>query len=295
MEEISAVRWFAKCGLSAMAGLLACGFTTAWLGNGLQLSSTTTRDGTLITFNRYAQESVPDVVLVGSSVTFRLKEEYFATPGLRNLAIAGGSPVTGLEIVANQRRLPRIILVETNVLSRSIDTALVERYSTSDRAEPLFIRPVRTAVAAYENWLHAPLSHAQISLALSQLLKQPPGEFDNHIYAERALEESNAEDPTVNAQMNAKRIQELIPAIEQRGARLFLFELPYSAPIEGSRAAKITRDIVHVKFPDPGRWLHIEYARSELRWRDSVHLDDRSAVIISQSIDRALSSFPGAR
>jgi hypothetical protein len=26
--------------------------------------------------------------------------------------------------------------------------------------------------------LHAPLSHAQVSLALSQLLKQPPSDFD---------------------------------------------------------------------------------------------------------------------
>ncbi|MEA2911217.1 MAG: hypothetical protein QOJ15_3298, partial [Bradyrhizobium sp.] len=130
------------------------------------------RDGTLITFNRYIQESLPDVVIVGSSVSFRLKEEYFATPSLRNLAIAGGSPLTGLEIVANGKRLPRVVLVEANVLSRSTDAALVEKYSRSDRAEPLFFRPIRTAVLAYENWLHAPLNHTQVSLALSQLLKR---------------------------------------------------------------------------------------------------------------------------
>jgi hypothetical protein len=290
-----AVYWLAKCGSCAVMLLLACGVATAWFGNGLQLSSTTTRDGTLITLNRYAQESIPDVVLVGSSVTFRLKEEYFATPRLRNLAIAGGSPVSGLEIVANQRQLPRIVLVEANVLSRSTDTALVEKYSRGDRAEPLFFRPVRTAVAAYESWLHTPLSHTQVSLALSQLLKQPPSDFDNHIYMERALQQSNAEDPTVAVQMNARRIRELIPAVEQRGARLLLFELPYSAPIEDARAAKITREIVHAEFPDPDRWLRIDFTRGELRWADSVHLDDRSAVIVAQSIDRALSSLLGPR
>jgi hypothetical protein len=123
--------------------LLACAIATAWFGSGLQLPSTTTRDGTLITLNRYAKEPIPDVALVGSSLTFRLKEEYFATPRLRNLALAGGSPVTGLEIVANQPRLPRIVLVEANVLSRTTDTALVERYSRSGNAEPLFLRPIR--------------------------------------------------------------------------------------------------------------------------------------------------------
>jgi hypothetical protein len=100
------VRWFAKFGLSALALLFACGVATAWFGNTLQLPSTTTRDCTLITMNRYVTEPVPDVVLLGSSLTFRLKEEYFATPVLRNLALAGGSPVTGLEIVASQQRIP---------------------------------------------------------------------------------------------------------------------------------------------------------------------------------------------
>jgi hypothetical protein len=105
----------------------------------------------------------------------------------------------------------------------------------------------------------------------------------------------NAEDPTVAAQMNVKRIQELILAIEQRGARLFLFELPYSTPIESARSAKITREIVHAEFPDPNRWLQMDYPRSELRWADSVHLDERSAVIMAQSLDRVLSSISGSR
>ena len=115
---MSAVHWLAKCGLSAVMLLLACGLATAWFGNGLQLPSTTTRDGTLITLNRYANEPIPDVVLVGSSLTFRLKEEYFATPDFEIWRLPEVPPVTGLEIVANQPRLPRIVLVEANVLSR---------------------------------------------------------------------------------------------------------------------------------------------------------------------------------
>src|SRR6476646_2716878 len=102
-------RWLLECAIGAIALIFACGIATAWFGTGLQVPSITTRDGSLITLNRYAREPVPDVVLVGSSLTFRLKEEYFATTKLRNLALAGGSPVTGLEIVANQPRLPKIV------------------------------------------------------------------------------------------------------------------------------------------------------------------------------------------
>jgi hypothetical protein len=286
---MSAVRWLVKCGGAAAIVLIACGFATARFGSGLQMPATTTRDGTLITLSRYLREPVPDVVLVGSSFTFRLKEEYFATPGLRNLALAGGSPVTGLEIVASQPRLPGVILVEANVLSRSTDAALVERYSRGD-TEPFFFRPVRAAVAAYEQRLHAPLTHEQVALDLRRLVGQPPSDFDNRIYADRALQQFNAEDPTDAAQINVNRIGTLIRMVEQRGARVFLFELPYSEPIEGSRYAATTREIVHAAFPASNRWLPVEVDRSELRWADGVHLDERSAVIVTRAMERALAS-----
>jgi hypothetical protein len=148
-------------------------------------------------------------------------------------------------------------------------------------------------VAAYENWLHAAPRHAQVFSALSRLLEEPPSEFDNRVYAERALQQFNAEDPTVAVRTNVERIEQLRRVVEQRGARLLLFELPYSAPLEESRSAKITSEIVHAKFSDSDRWLRIDFARRELRWADGVHLDERSALIMAQSIDRALSSLLG--
>ena len=286
---MSAVRWLIKCGVGAAIVLIACGFATVRFGSGLQMPATTTRDGTLITLSRYLREPVPEIVLVGSSITFRLKEEYFATRGLRNLALAGGSPVTGLEIVANQPRLPQYILVEANVLARPTDAALVERYSRGD-TEPFFFRPVRAAVAAYEQRLHAPLTHEQVARDLRRLVGQPPGDFDNRIYVDRALQQFNAEDPTDVVRLNAKRIEALIRMLEQRGARVLLFELPYAEPIEGSRFAATTRETIHAAFPDSKRWLSIEVNRSELRWADGVHLDERSAVIVTQAMERALAS-----
>ena len=291
---MSAVRWFVKCALTAGLLLLACALATAWVGNGLELPATTTRDGTLTTLNRYVREPTPDVVLVGSSLTFRLKEEYFSTPGVRNVALAGGSPVTGFEIVANQARLPKIILVEMNILSRATDKALVEKYSNGGNDDPLFLRPVRTAVAAYENWSHKPPDHAQVALALDRLLKQPPSNFDNRVYADRAFREMNADDPTVAVGINIMRIQQLLSDVERRGARVQFFELPYSDRLEESRSVRITHEIVHDAFPDPDRWLKLDYPRSELRWSDGVHLDERSALMVSQLIDRALALLPGS-
>jgi len=286
---LSAVRWLIKCGAAAAIVLIACGLATVRFGSGLQVPATTTRDGTLNALSRYLREPVPNVVLVGSSITFRLKEEYFTTRGLRNLALGGGSPVTGLEIVANQPRLPAAILVEANVLARLPDAALVERYSRGT-TEPLFFRPVRAAVAAYEQRLRPPLTHEQVALDLRRLVGQPPSDFDNRIYVDRAQQQFNAEDPTYVAQLNAKRIEELIRIVQQRGTHVFLFELPCAEPIEGSRSAAATREIIHAAFPEPNRWLSIEVNRSELRWADGVHLDERSAVIVAGAMERALAS-----
>ena len=101
----------------------------------------------------------------------------------------------GWRSLRTSRSFRSIILVEANVLARPTDAALVERYSRGD-TEPFFFRPVRAAVAAYEQRLHAPLTHEQVALDLRRLVGQPPSDFDNRIYVDRALQQFNAEDPT---------------------------------------------------------------------------------------------------
>jgi hypothetical protein len=289
----STLRWFAQCALSAATLLFACGLATAWFSNGRQLSSVPSNDEAMNNFNRYCREAIPDVVLVGSSLTYRLREEYFDTPKLRNLAIAGGSPVTGLAIIAKQRRLPKLVVVETNILNRPVDASLVEKFSevAPSPPDPLFFRPVETAVAAYEEWRHALPSRKEVAAAMAQLIKQPPSDFDNGVYLDRAIEAWNAEEPSVATRASVKSLEELIAAIEQRGARVLLYEMPISHSLERTRYGTITHKIVRDKFPDTDRWLRYDYPRSELRWSDGSHLDRRSAGIVARAIDKILFQY----
>jgi len=287
MQQSPAVSWLLKCALMAAAVLIAGRAATVAIGTKLQQPAATARDGSLITLNRYVQEPTPAVVLVGSSVTWRLKEEYFTRAGVRNLALAGGSPVTGLEIVARQSQLPKVVLIETNVLSRAVDRALVERFTGKDRAETFF-RPVRTAIAAYETWNHAPPDPAQVRGALENLLNQPPSGFDNRVYVERAVQQMNAEDPAAAARANVVLIRQLVADVERRGAQALLMHLPLAPEIEETRAARVTRDVVRQAFSDPNAWLSIKVPLQELRWADGVHLDERSALIVVRAIEKAL-------
>lgn len=282
--------WLIKCAGVAVALLLACGLATAPFGSALQQPTVTTRDSTIITLNRYIGEPVPDLVLVGSSVAWRLKEEYFSQPRVRNLALAGGSPVTSLDIVAKQKSLPKIVLIETNVLTRLPDDALIKKFSGGARAEALLLRPVRTAVAAYETWNHTPPNAADARAERDRLLGAPPSQFDNKVYLDRAVQQMNDDDPTAPARANVARIKELIDDIERRGSRAFLLEIPFAAEIEGSRMVRMSKAIVHAAFPDREHWLSINPPMSELRWADGVHLDERSALLVVSAIESALAA-----
>ena len=295
MQQVSTLSWLVKCAVAATALLLACGLATARFGSALQQPAVTTRDGSLVTLNRYVREPTPDLVLVGSSLAWRLKEEYFSLPRVRNLALAGGSPVTGLEIVATRASLPKIILIETNILSRAPDSALIDKFSDDVRADALLLRPVRTAVAAYETWNHAAPDAAQARAEQDRLLSRPPDTFDNKVYLDRALEQMNDGDPTAPARANVLRLRQLIDDLRQRGVRVFLIHIPLAPEIEGSRLVRMTDEIVHEAFPDRGLWLAVDPPRRELRWDDGMHLDERSSLLVVRAIESALNERRDAR
>lgn len=290
MQKISMLSWLIKCAGVAALMLLACYTVKARFGLALQQPAITTRDGSLVTLNRYAREPTPDIVLVGSSVMWRLKEEYFSRPQVRNLALAGGSPVTSLNILAERRSLPKILLIETNVLTRAPDTALIEKFSGGMGAETLFLRPIRAATAAYETWNHATPDPAQARAQQDRLLGEPPSTFDNKIYLDRAVEEMNVEDPTKPTRTNVALIRTLIEDLQRRGTRALLIHIPFAPEIEESRFVRTTKEIVDQAFPDRALWLPIKPPMGELRWADGVHLDERSALLVARAIESALAA-----
>ncbi len=125
MEPISAQSWFVKCGLGLALPLLV--YVAIATAGPKAPPLPTGRDGALEVLDRYIQGPVPDIVLVGSSFTARLKEEYFDAPNLRVLGLAGGSSITAIEVLIGRERLPKIVLIEMNILERGEDPGLRSR------------------------------------------------------------------------------------------------------------------------------------------------------------------------
>jgi hypothetical protein len=281
MTPVSPQSWFLKCGLAAALSLLI--YAAIVLAGPKAPPLPTSRDGALTILDRYVQEPVPRVLLVGSSLTARLNEEYFDTPNLKVLGLAGGSPITALEVVLARDRLPGTILIEMNILGRGADPALVQKLS-GGRA-PIWPRPIRSAIAFYERWHHAPPDRARARAIAAALLQGPPSDFDNRIYVERALRESSTAPSDAIMTNNLATLKRLAEQVDARGSRVYFYSLPLSAALQDSVLATATAAAAHAEFSDDRRWIHLDGTKPDLRWADGFHLDERSAIIIARQID----------
>ena len=228
--------------------------------------------------SRYALERTPDIVLVGSSMTFRIYERFFQTP-LRNIAISGGSPLTGLAILASYPTLPRVILVETNIMSRPVDAELVDDFSHDGPRPYPWFRPYRVAISYAYYWLKREPAD------VAALLASAPASYDiaasvaeiSREYGSKSTDEAMAE--------NVRTMKRLVSAIQSRGSKVYFFELPYPGRLGESHFAVTARTLMHEAFPDPTQWPRFDYHLPELRWVDASHMDERSAATVAREMD----------
>ena len=137
-----------------------------------------------------------------------------------------------------------------------------------------------------------PPTPAQAAANRAFLLRQPPGDFDNRVYIDRVVREQNVDDPTGEAvtRTNIKRMQELIPLLEQKGARVLLFDVPFPPAVRNTKRVHVTNDMLRAAFPDRARWLALSVPDTELRWPDGGHLDERSSIIVARAIDQVVAA-----
>jgi hypothetical protein len=284
MNPTSRLQWALKCAITAALALSL--YAAISIAGPKAPPLPTSRDGAVTLLDRYVNEPAPSVLLVGSSFTARLHEEYFDTPDLKVLGLSGGSPITALEIALARDNLPKTILVELNVLTRGEDRALAERFSGD--GTPSFPRPIRSAIAFYERWRHPPPDRSDARLVAAALLRDKPSDFDNHVWVERVMHEWSAAPAQAIMHTDLTALKRLVEKIEARGSEVYFYMLPVAVPLQNSVAAKATASAAHGAFPDQRRWIHLDGSLPDLRWADSVHLDERSAVMIAQQIDRFL-------
>ena len=284
MKLASTQDWFIKCGVTAALSLSV--YATVSLVGPKAPPLPTGRDGAVTLLDRYVSEPVPSVLLVGSSLTTRLNAEYFDTPDLKVLGLAGGSPITALQVALARDRLPKILLVEMNILERSEDSGLVQKFTQP--GVPAWPRPLRSAIAFFERRHHPPPDRARVKAAALDLLEGPPSNFDNRIYLERAVQVSRTAPSRTLIKDNLAKLKRLVAEIEARGSQVYFYSLPLAGPLQNSVAAKAETVAAHAAFSDDQRWILLDGSMPDLRWADGIHLDERSSFMMAKEIDRFL-------
>ncbi len=287
MQQVSPQSWFLKCGIAAALSLSVYGAIS--LAGPKAPPLPVSRSGAVTLLDRYVNEAVPSVLLVGSSLTTRLNEEYFDTPDLKVLGLAGGSAITALEVALARDRLPEIILIEMNILERGEDAELVRKFTSRDVAA--WPRPLKSAIAFYERWRHPLPDRAQARAAAIALLEGPPSDFDNRIYLDRVMQASRTAPSDVIMRENLATLKRLVAEIEGRGSKVYFYSLPAASGVQDSVAARAEAAAAHAAFPDEGRWIQLDGSSPDLRWLDGIHLDERSAFLMARQIDHFLKSI----
>jgi hypothetical protein len=231
--------------------------------------------------SRYALEPTPDIALVGSSMTFRIYERYFKTR-LRNVSISGGSPLTGLAILASYPSVPHIVLVETNIMSRVPESELIEKFGNNDAAPFRWFRPYRAVISFVYFWLK------YRSEDVAALRNSTPATYDIATSVEQAATEYARSNFDGAMAENTQTMLRLVSTLQARGCKVYFYELPYPENLGSSHFAVTARTLVHGAFPNPEQWPRLDYPLPSLRWVDAAHMDERSAAIVARQMDGVL-------
>lgn len=275
--------WMIKFGTTSVAAIVALRL----LANHDVHIVTTTDSQNYAVAAEYLNRSTHSTVLVGSSLTFRLSEHYFQSSDVENLSLAGGSPATGMAIIAGAPT-PKLVLVEANILNRRLDESFITKLE--GRASSVF-RPVRSAAARYETLMHPPVKKRQVSSQVARLIAELPSNVINPDFVKLALSQAADPPPRDAVLRGLSDIRRYKALLESRGVKVLLFHMPYSPQYEVTPFAAFSTQMATEAYPNVGSWLPINVDRSQLRWTDGVHLDERSAALIARAIEEAIENL----
>jgi hypothetical protein len=284
--------WLCKFGTTLAVTLAICCIVPRMFDNIPIFPLINSERGHVRILNHYFQSPTPTIALAGSSLTERLKESYFERRDIRNVGLGGGSPLTGLTVLAETtRKRPPIIAIETNIMLRGVDRALVREFHDVDQPVAAFA-PLRSLLAFHQMRLDGP-APAFDPKRCEDVFRTPPSPsligIDDTASVTAAFDNPALDD---QVQSDVATLKALVARLEAQGIKVYLYALPTLAALERTRYVRTARLALADAF-DGARWLHLDYPAAEMRWDDSIHFNDRSAIILACALERALNSRSG--
>jgi hypothetical protein len=269
-----------------------CAAAPRFLGDFPQFPAVTVNAMQVDTLDRYFKLPQLDIVIVGSSLAWHLKDWYFARGNVRNAALPGGSSLTALAIIAAAPSArPRAIAVETNVLDRSFDEELFKTFKDAKRLQPP-LPPMRTIAAWYQSARDGSLPYSRTKI--QAIRASAPGPDRSSQSVDTIWSEWNRPLDHDVLLKHAQQMKALAEKLESQGVRVFFFEMPYPSRLRDSLFAKTMHEaFAEVIGPNDERRLNLRHPVEDMRSLDGSHLDARSAVIFAVALDAAITEKLG--
>lgn len=267
----------------------------------------------LIIAERYLYGPAPAAVVVGSSMGRTLTE--FLPANFYNLSFSGYSSVTGAEIVLRGALRPRIVVIETNVMDRSRNQAMVgqvfaEPHFSLHRYVPSLRYEYRPALLLVNTeHLHPDFSLSAFSAAALPALPAvdiglPPPSMreDDDPRLAAGLATQMAHDAAVDAAERARiaaatrDMAAQVNELRARGVCVLLLRLPIHPQADASPLERYQAEAVRAALP-PGDYSWIEI-KDEASYHtvDGIHMTDPSARRVAWIVaNRASQILRGAQ
>ncbi|HBE02862.1 MAG: hypothetical protein A2096_07100 [Spirochaetes bacterium GWF1_41_5] len=226
-------------------------------------------------------------VIVGSSLSARMEDEFF--PGwLYNLSFHGGSPYTGMEFIKKKPKLPRLLLVEINIIEGEVDRSLLNIFS------PPLLPAWRQFLPVLRDQYKPSgvLTDAVIGLRAKTVKEKRAQGRDEKIFSENLnlFYRLNMQEPEYEKIANRiSQLEEYCGHFSAQGVKIIFFEMPVDIKIRQARRPAWVREKIIEKF-GAENLLQPSSDRSYIT-TDSLHLVYKSA----EEFAAVISAYAGAQ
>ncbi|HEY4135963.1 MAG TPA: hypothetical protein VGO34_12205 [Alphaproteobacteria bacterium] len=221
------------------------------------------------------------IAVAGSSLAQHLPASVLR-PFAVNVALAGGGPLTGLELAALARAAPRLVLVETNFVERGPDEKILER--ASDYPWNVLRQHVKAAQYAYRptNLLYAALRYMREKPAPAELVMLPKDMIEKLIQKSRADLSQPAPADLLKERLDQMDAE--IAHLNERGICVAFFEMPVDAALEATVRLVDNREAMQRRFPSARfPWLAVQLP-TPARTSDGLHLAIPDATLVAEQL-----------
>ncbi len=218
-----------------------------------------------------------NAIIVGSSLSADLKDSTWY-----NLSFLGGSLFTGLELIKLKRNYPKVILIETNVIYRGIDSEITSTINQSPFNKLKYIFPAFLEKGQPIKYLGA-LLYSCVEKNPYIIHTEPDSSLFNK-YLKLQVEANSTLTNKVTIDRNITLLRSYLKFFDEHHVKIFLVEMPIHSTLFQTINESYRRKELFKAFPISGyNWI-IPNSLSNYQTTDGVHLSEKSVKEFKQEI-----------